>query len=415
MQCLGTWLVTKDFCWATPPARSASAPHPAALGTHRQAAHLARSRQPQARGAARDRAARRPAQRHAAGDALSARNRFPGVVRSVEVDGVMALVEIEAGPHLVTAAVTRDAVEELGLAPGVAATAAVKATSVMVERGKGSRSRWAWHSPRWAQVAGTTTRTETPPQPKAASRPARGLRGRVDDRGARACAPEFGRRGGRRCSALVRRLGRARGADPPGRQPTLRRGQHELRGALRRGPGRASRGSSRPTSSSSLSPGSDIHSSTTCADGVKVAVGSESVPIGSYTRETLAKFRRSRRRPSSPACARTSPTSRVSTGSSPAGAGDAGFVYVTDVNATCGELQGDRAARRARADVTYGADGRQGREAAGRRPGVRRRTQQAGALSAEESGFRPAAATPRARLDPGVLLGPALVVGVDPS
>jgi molybdopterin-binding protein len=76
----------------------------------------------------------RPA-RHAAGDTLSARNRFPGVVRSVEVDGVMGLVEIEAGPFLVTAAVTRDAVEELGLAPGVTATAAVKATSVMVERG----------------------------------------------------------------------------------------------------------------------------------------------------------------------------------------------------------------------------------------------------------------------------------------
>src|ERR671916_269257 len=73
--------------------------------------------------------------RHAAGDRLSARNRFPGTVRSVEVSGVMALVEIEAGPFLVTAAVTRDAVEELGLAPGVPATAAVKATSVMVERG----------------------------------------------------------------------------------------------------------------------------------------------------------------------------------------------------------------------------------------------------------------------------------------
>lgn len=73
--------------------------------------------------------------RHRAGDELSARNRFPGVVRSVEVDGVMALVEIEAGPHLVTAAITRDSVEELGLAPGVPATAAVKATSVMIERG----------------------------------------------------------------------------------------------------------------------------------------------------------------------------------------------------------------------------------------------------------------------------------------
>jgi molybdopterin-binding protein len=72
--------------------------------------------------------------RHRTGESLSARNRFPGVVRSVEVDGVMALVEIDAGPFRVTAAVTRDAVEELGLAPGVDATATVKATSVMVER-----------------------------------------------------------------------------------------------------------------------------------------------------------------------------------------------------------------------------------------------------------------------------------------
>ncbi len=81
-----------------------------------------------------ERVAGRP-QRHRAGDTLSARNRFHGVVTSVQADGVMALVEIEAGPHRITAAITRDAVEELGLAPGVPATAAVKATSVMVERG----------------------------------------------------------------------------------------------------------------------------------------------------------------------------------------------------------------------------------------------------------------------------------------
>ena len=80
-----------------------------------------------------ERLAERPV-RHEAGSSLSARNRFPGVVRSVESDGVMALVEIEAGPHRVTAAVTRDAIEELGLAEGVPAVATVKATSVMVER-----------------------------------------------------------------------------------------------------------------------------------------------------------------------------------------------------------------------------------------------------------------------------------------
>lgn len=74
------------------------------------------------------------APRHATGSPLSARNRLQGTVRSVEVDGVMALVELEAGPFLITAAVTRDSVEELGLAPGVEATAAVKATSVMIDR-----------------------------------------------------------------------------------------------------------------------------------------------------------------------------------------------------------------------------------------------------------------------------------------
>lgn len=72
--------------------------------------------------------------RHRTDASLSARNRFAGVVTSVEIDGVMALVEIEAGPHRITAAITRDSVEELGLAAGVVATATVKATSVMVHR-----------------------------------------------------------------------------------------------------------------------------------------------------------------------------------------------------------------------------------------------------------------------------------------
>jgi molybdopterin-binding protein len=73
--------------------------------------------------------------RHVTGSRSSARNRFRGTVRSVEADGVMALVELEAGPFLITAAITRDSVQELGLAPGVEATATVKATSVMIERG----------------------------------------------------------------------------------------------------------------------------------------------------------------------------------------------------------------------------------------------------------------------------------------
>lgn len=82
------------------------------------------------------RLARRP-RRHRTDADLSARNRLNGVVRSVEIEGVMALVEIEAGPFLVSAAVTRDAVEELGLAPGLEAAAVLKATDVMIERGNG--------------------------------------------------------------------------------------------------------------------------------------------------------------------------------------------------------------------------------------------------------------------------------------
>lgn len=68
-------------------------------------------------------------------DGLSARNRFNGVVRDVTIEGLVAQVEIQVTePTLVVALVTRSAVEELGLEPGVAATAIVKATSVMVER-----------------------------------------------------------------------------------------------------------------------------------------------------------------------------------------------------------------------------------------------------------------------------------------
>jgi len=69
------------------------------------------------------------------GTGFSARNRFEGTVTSVEVSGVVGLVEIEAtGTYKVVSVITRDAIEELGLAVGVPVAATVKATSVMVER-----------------------------------------------------------------------------------------------------------------------------------------------------------------------------------------------------------------------------------------------------------------------------------------
>ena len=65
--------------------------------------------------------------------ALSARNRFSGLVSRVVRDGVMAQVEIQAGPHRFVSLLSREAADELGLEPGVLAVAAVKATNVSVE------------------------------------------------------------------------------------------------------------------------------------------------------------------------------------------------------------------------------------------------------------------------------------------
>jgi molybdopterin-binding protein len=69
----------------------------------------------------------------------SARNHFPGLVTRVVKDRVAAQVEIQAGPHRLVSLITREAVDELGLAPGVRAVAVVKATNVIIELPKGRR------------------------------------------------------------------------------------------------------------------------------------------------------------------------------------------------------------------------------------------------------------------------------------
>jgi molybdopterin-binding protein len=68
------------------------------------------------------------------GDVLSsARNRFVGIVTRVQVDGVMAQVDIQAGHHRVVSLMSAEAVHDLGLQVGALAVAVVKATSVIVE------------------------------------------------------------------------------------------------------------------------------------------------------------------------------------------------------------------------------------------------------------------------------------------
>jgi molybdopterin-binding protein len=64
----------------------------------------------------------------------SARNRMPGVVVSVDRDGVMAKVELACGDYRIVSLMSREAADDLKLEPGVFASAVVKATNVIVDR-----------------------------------------------------------------------------------------------------------------------------------------------------------------------------------------------------------------------------------------------------------------------------------------
>jgi molybdopterin-binding protein len=63
----------------------------------------------------------------------SARNRFTGIVTAVRKDGVMAQVDLQAGPFRVVSLMSREAADELGLEPGMLASATAKATTVTIE------------------------------------------------------------------------------------------------------------------------------------------------------------------------------------------------------------------------------------------------------------------------------------------
>ena len=51
----------------------------------------------------------------------------------VRVEGLVAQVEIQVGPHRIVSLITAESVADLGLEPGMVATASMKATSVVVE------------------------------------------------------------------------------------------------------------------------------------------------------------------------------------------------------------------------------------------------------------------------------------------
>jgi molybdate transport system substrate-binding protein len=87
----------------------------------------------------------------------------------------------------------------------------------------------------------------------------------------------------------------------------------------------------------------------------KIVIGSESVPIGSYTRETLAKLPRDQEQAILANVRSNEPDVKGIVGKLTQGAADAGFVYVTDVNATGGRLKAIELPAGLEPEVAYGA------------------------------------------------------------
>jgi molybdate transport system substrate-binding protein len=89
--------------------------------------------------------------------------------------------------------------------------------------------------------------------------------------------------------------------------------------------------------------------------GVKVVIGSKTVPIGSYTRDSLAKLPPEQEKAILANVRSEEPDVKGIVGKLTQGAVDAGFVYVTDVNATNGQLQAINLPAEVEPQVTYEA------------------------------------------------------------
>jgi molybdate transport system substrate-binding protein len=89
--------------------------------------------------------------------------------------------------------------------------------------------------------------------------------------------------------------------------------------------------------------------------GTTIVIGSESVPIGEYTRETLAKLPPGQEEAILANVRSNEPDVKGIVGKLTQGAADAGFVYVTDVNATAGELKAIELPEELEPQVTFGA------------------------------------------------------------
>ena len=89
--------------------------------------------------------------------------------------------------------------------------------------------------------------------------------------------------------------------------------------------------------------------------GVKIAIGSESVPIGSYTREVLSRLPADEEKAILANVRSNEPDVKGIVGKLTQGAADAGFVYVTDVNAAGDSLEAIDLPEKLQPQVTYAA------------------------------------------------------------
>lgn len=65
---------------------------------------------------------------------LSARNKLPGVIERIEVDGLTAKVTMRVGDNCLVAVITREAVEDMELHVGDSVSAVIKSSSVMLAK-----------------------------------------------------------------------------------------------------------------------------------------------------------------------------------------------------------------------------------------------------------------------------------------
>ena len=65
---------------------------------------------------------------------LSARNQFPGTVKSIKLGGVMAEVVVTVGDLEIVSAITRASAEQMELQPGDAVKAVIKSTEVLIDK-----------------------------------------------------------------------------------------------------------------------------------------------------------------------------------------------------------------------------------------------------------------------------------------